>query len=177
MINNDYIREEIFENFPPLSDEEKNIIEKEIMPQFMFYHTVSRKTKAYCTCCENIYTQSPSSQTYIKMNHCADGKCPVCGSDVRFYCAGYGTANVTNWAKRNIVVFNAQDGDLYIKAYTVYIWFEDYGIRKLPQFIYQERYRYYYGKEGTQKWKSSYKSFLKWPILLFLTLFIFAQSS
>lgn len=155
MIKNEEIRNSLLNSFPAFDGDAKFEIEKNIMPQFVFYKKNGCHVDAYCTQCETLYHQDEKSRVNVIHKHGMQVRCPHCNTQVFMYCAGYGTCEVSEQGRRNVIVFFSRDNDLYIRCFKVNFYFEDYGVRKIPQYSYYECYRYYYGKYGCQKWKKT----------------------
>ena len=107
MIKNDVLRDAILNLFPPLSESSKEEIEKNIMPQFIFYKKNGCRVDAYCTQCETLYHQDKYSRVQVIHEHGTQGTCPRCGTQVNMHCAGYGTCQASEVGKRNVVVFSS----------------------------------------------------------------------
>lgn len=142
-------------NFTP--EEEQEVAE--YFPQYILYRRNGKETDGYCTGCK----QYLELEKYCrKPKHGDTWKCPKCGADITFYAGGKVPAS-RHKVRLNFVLFRAIDGELYMRALSVYQRFtkgefdEWNGISDYDTgYTTYENCVYWCGEGATAEWKSSY---------------------
>ena len=155
MIRGESKRNTILKSFPSLKNEVQEEIERELMPHYVFYKTISKtKKECFCTECRQYYEESPKNRTYTtsRIEHNSKGTCLKCNSPITYKSAGMGRKSIID--RRNICIMRAVKEDLFIRCYKVTQYFEDNN--DIPEVEYDEIHRYYISQDGVQHWKNGY---------------------
>ena len=147
------MKEDILDKFPDISKKQNKEIEKDIMPHYVFYHTISKsKKRCYCTHCNKEYIEDRNGRIYTPgIMHNAKGKCIKCGKDVVYRSSGYETKNIEDLDRRNVLVITSRKEEIFISGFTV----KPYYFKNKPTiYKYDERVRYYFNSQGVSSyWK------------------------
>lgn len=146
-----------FKNISFTPEEEQEVAS--YFPQYILYRRNGKEIDGYCTGCKQ-YLQL---ERYCrKPKHGDTWKCPNCGAEITFYAGGRVPAS-RHRVRLNFVLFRAIDGELYMRALSVYQSFTknafDWwnGISEYDtDYTSNENCVYWCGEGAAVEWKSSY---------------------
>lgn len=160
MIKDEELRDKIYSEFPSIPPKAIDEIERECLPQFLFYTKAKngKSASVYCTSCRrsDVYHKSitvdgmeiEQSNVPNMLRHGETIRCPICGHAVECKSEGRGHKNLQ--ARGNYCVFIAKDNNLYIHAIKYVISWRNIDDPQTEIYWFK---KYAFAPQGAQCWK------------------------
>lgn len=154
MIKDEERAAQIFEEFPSITAELVDEIERECLPQYLFFRKRSRnETECFCTHCRESFVNSSQNRIFVtEFKHNSPARCPHCGRIVKLKAMHYGRKTLI--AKNEVCAFQAKGDNLYCRHLKLEQRFD--GDELVPDVYYTEISRFYLAPNEIQKWKYQY---------------------
>lgn len=153
---------QLLSEFPPITPELEDEIERECVQQYLFYrHLKKDDFDCFCTHCRERFINSPQNRTYatFKFEHNNYVQCPHCNWPVQLKAMHYGRKTLKD--TQHIYTFQAVDGNLYLRYMQVRQCFIEKD-ELVPYVEYEEIDRFYLSPGTVQKWKNKWHFNAQW---------------
>lgn len=152
---------QLLAEFPAMTPELENEIERECMHQYLFYRKYGKDVICFCTHCRERFVNSFENRTYVtfEFKHNDFANCPRCAAKVQLKAMNYGRKTLTD--TQLVYAFQAVDNNLYIRYLKARQYFID-SYELVPYVEYEEIDRFYLSPGTVQKWKNKWHFNAQW---------------